>query len=220
MKPLVSVITPTWGRHELLVNWCIPSVQAQTYPQVEHIIVCDGPDDKLGERMMGLMSGTSFCHPVTYWALPERPAEDQRRVAARRAAIEMSHGDLICYIDDDDALRPDHVRLLAGLFKDSTIGWAYSRMASHRPDGSSTEIGHPDPPQLCQIGTPMLMHRREVLQYGTWGPASTTEDWDLVQRWLAARIPYGRVHEATADVWPSAHWGLYTCRPSGNFSCR
>ncbi len=48
---LVSVITPTWNRHDLLLNRCIPSVEAQTYPDIEHIIVSDGPDpDLLGDR--------------------------------------------------------------------------------------------------------------------------------------------------------------------------
>ena len=49
--PLVSVITPTWQRADLLVNRCIPSVQAQDYPVVEHIIVSDGPDQLLRDYM-------------------------------------------------------------------------------------------------------------------------------------------------------------------------
>ena len=46
--PLVSVVTPTWQRHEWLLERCIASVQAQTYPLIEHVIVCDGPDPGLG----------------------------------------------------------------------------------------------------------------------------------------------------------------------------
>lgn len=45
--PLVSVITPTWNRHDLLLTRCLPSVQAQDYPAVEHVIISDGPDEDL-----------------------------------------------------------------------------------------------------------------------------------------------------------------------------
>lgn len=206
-KPLVSVITPTWNRHELLLNRCIPSVQAQAYPKVEHVIVSDGPDPVLAQKMTELASGSAFYHPVQYLQLSERPEDRHWGHRARLAAIAKSSGDLICYIDDDDALRPDHVRLLAALFDDPVTGWAYSVMASHSNSGAWTEIGHMDPPSAGQIGTPMLMHRRETLEHGTWGPASSVEDWQLVERWMNAGVPYGRVREVTADVWPSAYWG-------------
>lgn len=209
MKPLVSIITPTIpSRHELLVNQCIPSVQAQAYPRVEHVIVSDGPDPKLAETLAYLTSSpTAVYHPVRYLQLPERDPAPHWGHLARLAAIEASAGELIAYIDDDDALRPDHVRLLAGVLDDPSLGWAYSVMASYSRSGGHTEIGHMDPPSGGQIGTPMIMHRRETLAHGTWGPASATEDWELVQRWMNAGVPYGRVRQVTVDVWPSAYWG-------------
>jgi glycosyltransferase involved in cell wall biosynthesis len=200
------VITPTWKRHELLLNRCIPSVQAQAYPKVEHVIVSDGPDPELTAKMIELKSGVAFYHTVQYLQLPQRAPERHWGHYARLAGIEKASGDLICYIDDDDSLRPDHIRLLAALFDDSTIGWAYGVMESHSFAGA-LQIGHTDPPCSGQIGTPMIMHRRETLAHGTWGPASATEDWELVQRWIEAGIPYGRVREPTVDVWPSVYWG-------------
>lgn len=206
-RPLVSVITPTWGRHEKLLNKCIPSVQAQTYRHVEHVIVSDGPDMDLAHKLMSLTSTQAFYHQVQYAQLPAHDPAPHWGHLARLKGIEYASGELICYVDDDDALRPDHVAKLAALFVNSTIGWAYSRMASHSNSGLWTEIGMTDPPACGQIGTPMIMHRRETLEHGTWGPASSTEDWQLVERWLNAGIPYGRVHEATVDVWPSIYWG-------------
>lgn len=208
VKPLVSVITPTIpSRHELLLNRCIPSVQAQAYPKVEHVVVSEGPDPELTDKLVQLSSGKAFAHPVRYLQLPERPEGRHWGHYARLAGIEASRGDLIAYIDDDDALRPDHTRLLAQVLSDPALSWAYSVMASHSHAGTHMEIGHMDPPSGGQIGTPMIMHRRETLQFGTWGPASATEDWELVQRWLNAGLLYGRVREVTVDVWPSAYWG-------------
>jgi glycosyltransferase involved in cell wall biosynthesis len=45
--PLVSVVTSTWRRADVLMQRCIPSVIAQPYPNVERIIVSDRPDDEL-----------------------------------------------------------------------------------------------------------------------------------------------------------------------------
>src|SRR3954452_2923499 len=42
--PLVSVITPTYGDPSTLLSRCIPSIERQTYGDVEHIIVVAGPN--------------------------------------------------------------------------------------------------------------------------------------------------------------------------------
>lgn len=204
MKPLVSVITPTWNRHELLLNRCIPSVQVQTYPRVEHVIVSDGPDPGLERKVW-----RDFGHPVHYLELPGPHPGHRYGGTARKAGIEAARGDLIAYIDDDDALRPEHVsKLAAVLLDDSSLLWAFGVMASHSNSGLYTHIGdYAGPPVQCQIGTPMIMHRREILQHGTWGDPSSVEDWELVKKWLDAGLPYGRVHEPTVDVYPSAYWG-------------
>lgn len=218
--PLVSVITPTWGRHEQLLNRCIPSVQAQAYPKVEHVIVSDGPDYPLANTMMELMSGSAFAHRTEFSQLKEHNPERHWGHHARLHGIEMAAGEYIAYVDDDDALRPDHVRLLAQcLTDDPSISWAYSVMASHSNGGPWTHVGD-GPPGGGQIGTPMIMHRRSALEHGTWGPASPMEDWHLVQRWLEAGLTYGRVHEVTVDVWPSAYWGLRGCSRYGCLRCR
>jgi glycosyltransferase involved in cell wall biosynthesis len=206
MKPLVSVITPTWQRHEKLLNRCIPSVQSQTYQRVEHVIVSDGPDPELAGKIAELASGTAFYHPVRFVQLAgPHPGGNRYGSLARVAGIEASGGALIGYIDDDDALRPEHCAKLAALLADPAPGWAYSLMASWSNSGLHTHIGT-QPPVCGQIGTPMIMHRRETLEHGTWGPPSSAEDWELVQRWMAAGVPYAHLPEPTVDVWPSIYW--------------
>lgn len=202
-KPLVSVITPTWQRHERLLNRCIPSVQAQAYPRVEHVIVSDGPDDELADKIAERQEANAFYHPVLFLSLPEHDSSKHWGHIARAEGIDAAQGEYIAYVDDDDSLRPDHVRLLASVLDDPTLDWAYSVMRSHNGPSSWTDIGWLSPAK-CAIGTPMIMHRRELLEHGTWGPASPTEDWELVERWMKAGKQYGRVAEVTVDVWPSA----------------
>ena len=43
-RKLVSVVTGTYNRHDLLLE-AIENVRQQTYRPLEHVIVADGPDD-------------------------------------------------------------------------------------------------------------------------------------------------------------------------------
>lgn len=197
MQPLISVITPTWRRHDLLLNRCIPSVQAQTYPNVQHVIFSDGPDIDL---MMKLKYSQGR-HPVVYGQFPERDPAWEYGSRPRRAAIEGSTGDLITYVDDDDALRPDHCSLMvAALEADPEAGFAVSRMVSHHAHPVVVGWGAL---AMGNVGSPMIAHRRETLEHGTWGPDSWTEDWELVQRWMDAGVKHADVDAETSDVYPS-----------------
>ena len=192
-----SVITSTWLRHEALLRRCIPSVLAQTCAAVEHVIASDGPDDYLADLLPQHAS-------QRYVQLPLHDPAKHWGAAARRAGLEVATGDLITYVDDDDALRPEHVSMLAAALEASPdAGFAVSRMVSHLPPGP-TVIGHSGI-GYGQLGTPMIMHRREILDVATWGEPSACEDWELVAAWIGAGVTYVSVDADTCDVYPSAY---------------
>lgn len=200
-RKTVSICTPTWARYDMLMSKCVVSVQAQTYPRVQHVIVSDGPDEKLREALEA--AAPDFRHPVVYAELPEHHEDPNYGHYARRHAIELATGEYIGYNDDDDALRPQHCALMAAALDDNPdAGFAVSRMLSHYPGDQLLVIGWG--PLACgNVGTPMIVHRRETLQHGTWGPPSKLEDWELVEKWLAKGVRYANVNYETADVYPS-----------------
>ena len=209
MKPLVSVITPTWLRHDWLLHRCMPSVQGQTYPHIEHIIVSDGPDPELAVLMKDLQRLAPVLAPkIIFEELPDHEPTQHWGNRCRLRALELASGSLIAYIDDDDRLYPRHVDLLARpLLERPELMWVYSQMYSH----GAAAVGDyvvAGPPANGSIGTPMLMHRPELLEVATWGSAtgdSSTEDWELVSAWMQSGAPYDKVSEVTCEVWPSAH---------------
>ena len=192
-----SVITATWQRHDVLLQRCVPAVLAQTYPHVRHIIASDGPDDYLADLLPQ--------HPSQrYVQLAEHDRAPHWGTAARRAALDLCDSDYVTYVDDDDALRPEHVSLLAAALDASpSAGFAVSRMVSHLPSGP-TVIGHAGI-GYGQLGTPMIMHRREILEVATWGEPSACEDWELVAAWMGAGIIYVCIDAETCDVYPSTY---------------
>jgi glycosyltransferase involved in cell wall biosynthesis len=194
---MVSVITPTWRRNKLLMSRCIPSVQAQDYGRVQHVVFSDGPD----EPLMRLLRAFEWKHPLVYAEFPERDPLAEFGSRPRKAAIAQAAGEYITYCDDDDSLRPEHCRLMAeALDADPEAGFAVSRMVSHHAHPVIVGWG---PLALGNVGSPMIMHRRSILEHGTWGPDSWTEDWDLIERWLDAGVKYVNVNAETSDVWPS-----------------
>jgi glycosyltransferase involved in cell wall biosynthesis len=198
--PKVTIITPTWRRHSLLFTRCIPSVQAQSYPSVEHLVISDGPDPELKEALAQPWS--DGWKGLWYHELPAHDDALHWGAPARLAGLELASGEFIGYCDDDDSLREGHCTLLAGaLAEHPEAGFAVSRMVSHGPYGDLT-IGDGEL-AAGNVGTPMVMHRRLVLEAATWATTGRFEDWDLAWAWMQAGIPYVRVQAETSDVYPS-----------------
>lgn len=186
--PLVSVVTPTWGRHDELLKRCIPSVQAQTYPNVQHIVVSDGPDEELRATVPD---------DVLFGELDRHDDGARWGHWARLAGIGLAEGDLIAYLDDDNAYRPQHLERLVEAIARSGADFAYSRMQVHT-GGREYEIGI-EPPTYGQIDTSVLMHRPALLERETWHASLPTIDWDLVRRWMAAGANWVFNDEVSVD---------------------
>lgn len=193
-QPLVSVITPTWQRHDVLLNQCVPTVQAQSWPH-EHVIVSDGHDCLLSEHdwPVSVRYGElPFHDPVRHWGHHARPY-----------ALDMARGELIAYLDDDDIWEPEHLEVLAkALLADKDAQFAYTRATVHMTKGT-VRIGD-GPPAQGRVQTSMLMHRRELLDVATWPDyPHPAEDWELVLAWLKAQVKYVSLDTATVHYRPS-----------------
>lgn len=185
--PRVSVITPTWQRRDLLLKRCVPSVEDQDYQGVvEHVIVSDGPDPTLPP-----MAGLTM--------LTEHRALVNRGVLARWHGTQLANGDVLAYLDDDNAWRPRHLGTLVRALVDSGADFAYSRALCHS-DRFSYSVGL-SPPAFAQIDTSLIVHRRELLDVANWRPSVGPSDWDLVRRWTEAGAKWAFVPEITLDYY-------------------
>jgi glycosyltransferase involved in cell wall biosynthesis len=179
----------------------MPSVAAQPYINVEHVIVSDGPDPELAYRIAKV---ATWRRPgsVRFEQLPEHDPAIRWGLHARLRGIDLAKGDYIAYLDDDNAFRPEHIsRLVAALEATPAAGFAYSRMQVNGR-GPAYLIGS-DPPFCGLIDTSQIMHRRALLDVATWQDdgAQETIDWDLVARWMAAGVTWACVPEITADYY-------------------
>ena len=177
----------------MLLNRAIPSVQAQTYPNVRHIVVSDGPDMELFKLLIDA--------PVDFVALPQHDSAARWGHHARLFGTQIARGDYVAYLDDDNAFRPDHIaKLAAALEENPEAGFAYSQILM-QGNGMSYVVGVP-PPSYGQIDTSAIMHRREILNLAQWrDEGQPTIDWDITERWLQAGVGWAHVPEVTADYY-------------------
>ena len=108
-SPLVTVIIPTYNRREW-IGVCLDSVKAQTYKQIETLVIDDGSTDGTAEL---LRSDPRY----SFARLHVQPKNGGASVA-RNTGIEMARGELIVFIDSDDALLPHHIETVVRVFAD------------------------------------------------------------------------------------------------------
>ena len=204
--PLVSVVTATHQRHNLLLGRCIPSVWAQTYQPLEHLIVSDGPDPELRSQLKDLGYTTA---PRTNRRLVEL-GRNWGLVgnAARAAGALLAAGDWICYLDDDNEFDPGHVA--ATVAEAERTGADLVCTAWRTPDG---DLGGWAPPGTNHTDASALLHRADALRVASWQLSDRytatgyAADGDLVDRWVAAGLRWSFLPEPTVVYHPSAGRG-------------
>jgi glycosyltransferase involved in cell wall biosynthesis len=190
-NPLVSVITPTWKRPNLLINRCIPSVWAQTYRPLEHLIVIDGPDPLLRDQLFA-------CGYRWQPNAERRLAECGRNHggvghAPRAVGAWLAAGEWICYLDDDNTYLPGHVAAMVAEALRARVPLVCT--AWRMPNGETWGWA---PPGTNRTDSSSFLHHRDLLTVAAWQPADGyAADGALVDRWLQAGVTWSFLEEPT-----------------------
>ncbi len=109
--PLISVIVPVYKTQKYL-DRCLASITAQTYENLEILLVDDGSPDRSG----------AICDA---WAEKDSRIrvlhqENRGSGAARNAALDAAKGELIGFVDSDDYIAPNFYAYLYDLMDSRT----------------------------------------------------------------------------------------------------
>ncbi len=136
-SPKVSIIVPTYNVEQFLYQ-CLESISNQTFEDFEVLIVIDGATDN------SLKIAEDYCNGhdrfSVYWQ------ENSGSGPARNLGIAKSRGDLLMFVDPDDWLEPE---LLKVLVDEQSIG-DYDLVVSKRisvicnNDGDIIKIDKPN----------------------------------------------------------------------------
>lgn len=103
IRDLVSVIIPVYNAEMYLKN-CLDSVLAQTYHDIEIILIDDGSKDcsaKICDEYAAKDSRIKVLHK-----------KNEGVSKARNAGIEMSSGEYLSFVDADDTIDRDYISLM------------------------------------------------------------------------------------------------------------
>lgn len=186
---LISVITPVYNGSRYLEE-LIASVQGQSHPRLEHIVVDDGSDDD------GATLAVLARYPqVRSWTRPNRG-----QYATLNEGLAAARGDWICIISADDALASTTCleELVHHAEAAEPLDAAYGRTVLMDSDGapvpgSHRRVDESAPPWLnrhflvihhCSL----LVSRKFLVDNGLFFDTSLrfTGDWDWIIRILKA----------------------------------
>ena len=220
---IASVVIPVFNRKEF-IGTAIESVQAQTVPNVEVIIVVNGgPNDPTIEGVKPYLPGGE-----KYDA--NKPAvklivEDINNIGhCLNKGIREARGKFYVQLDSDDRLKPDAVEKLINVFdSDKRIGMVIGSYEVWQKDEKTGEItrmeeipvvthdewteenGRNNLLRINGAGAPRSAHIKLIKQLGGFGMNDSPycrnygEDYDLVLR-MSEQYRIGRVWDPIYDV--------------------
>ncbi len=214
MNPLVSVIIPTWNRYPFLME-AIASVQAQTYPHLDLIVVDDGSTDETVREIPRRFPTVHFIQQ------PHRGVS-----AARNLGIRHAMGEYLAFLDSDDLYLPEKLeREVACLSENPAYRVCYTdeiwirKGVRVNPKKKHRKYGgwiYPHCLPMCIISPSSVMLHREVIEAvgGFDETLPACEDYDLWLR-VSARFPIYWLDEPLivkrgghGDQLSQAFWGM------------
>lgn len=189
----VAVVIPTHNQRRFLAD-AIESVQAQTHPAAEIVVVDDGSEESVDDIIAGFPG-----------VILHRQA-NQGASASRNVGFALTHSPYVVFLDGDDRLLPDALKWgLESLLAHPGAPFTSGRARLIGPDGMVlSDDWLPQPrrtedlyaemlrrPYICPPGT-VLFSRAAFDAFGGWrqGPDMWgVEDWEIYLRMAREAAP-------------------------------
>lgn len=202
-EPVVSVVMPVYQGREHLAS-AIESVLAQTFEQLELLVVDDGSTDG--------SSGIARTYVERDARVRYLQQENAGQGAARNAGIGVARGEAVAFLDQDDLWLPNKLARQLPLLDDAAVVYSDTyilRDGSNRKERFSDHVdGWPTPATLESLIAgntipvlTVLLPRRLLLAHAglTSDPAlQGVDDYDLWLRLAAAGVGFRYVPEPLA----------------------
>jgi len=192
-KDIVSIIVPCYNEQDVIVH-SLKSIIAQTYPNIEILVVDDGSSDRTYE----LAKTFTFDNGHRSLQVLSKPNGGKSR--ALNFAIKRAKGNLICCVDADSKLDKFAVELLVQHFKDPQIAAVAGSVSVVNTDTFLTKLqsleyiqglnmvknGQSYLKLVNIIPGPLGMFRKEAMQeVGGYSHDTFAEDCDLTLSLIA-----------------------------------
>jgi len=126
--PLVSIIVPAYNSNGYLKD-CMCSLCSQSYPNIEIVLIDDGSTDGTEDDCDYYANKYEFVKVIHQ--------SNQGQAAARNKGLQAAEGNWICFVDSDDMIHPQMIKILMNMIIESNVrisGCAFNRVRE-MPDG-------------------------------------------------------------------------------------
>ena len=212
---------PIWNRAEVIPR-AVQSVLNQTFPDYELIIVDDGSEDNVKERLQQFLSEKVVYHKIPHGGVS----------AARNFGIKHSQYPIIAYLDSDNVWHHDYLSRMHSVFSQSgsvTVA-AYCRYNIYRRDKKNRLYlsgvgGKPfNFSELLDrnfIDLNSFVHSRDCLEYTGFHDESIKRlvDWEFILR-IANKYKLVYLPEVLVDYYSDYCGNSITQKEDGVSACR
>ena len=210
---LVSVVIPAFNNANCIVE-CIESIQSQTYPNIEIIVIDDGSSDNTESILESLQSKYSN---VVY-----KKIQNSKSPIARNTGFALAQGEYVCAIDADD-IWPDYkLEMQVAVLKENSNSIVLGQVQSFTVDingqkvwGEILNLPTADTKehyldsvmrmkleQMVMFNT-FMAPTKIILEDGLWNPAVVTaHDWE---NWIRLAKKFNFVHVNTVYQYYRKH---------------
>lgn len=194
MEPLISIIVPIY-KVETYLKRCVESLRAQTYSNLEIILVDDGSPDGC----------PAICEAYAKQDARIRVLHQENAglSGARNAGIDIAEGAYLAFVDADDYVAPDFIRSLYEILQETGCAIGQCRFAYVQGE-----------PLQSEPGSSLRIYRGESLMEQLYGPEEEATcfvvAWNKLYRrelFEHIRYPLGRIHEDEATTYRLFHEG-------------
>ena len=189
-EPLVSILIRT-HRRPWWLREALATVMHQTYPNIEVIVVEDGP---AGEAEQ-ICRTSDWRFPVRYTATGDKVG----RSRAGNIAMQMARGEWLNFLDDDDVLFADHVEVLVrgALRSQSKVVYSFAWEVATTLHGSE--------PLRYQEALPIARYREYFSHFALWH-----HDFMPIQAVMFNKDVFAAVGGFAEDMDQLEDWNLWT----------
>ena len=189
-EPLISIIVPVY-RVESYLSRCVDSLLAQTYQNLEIILVDDGSPDQCPQICEDYAKKEERIHVIHQ--------ENRGLSGARNAGIDVAKGEYLAFVDSDDYVSDDYIQVMYDAIK--ATGCAISQCRFTYTKGEKLKENRGTGAFRIYRGNSLMEKLYGNEEEATWFVVA----WNKLYRrdlFETIRYPEGRIHEDEAGDSP------------------
>ena len=167
-KPLVSVVTPTYGRDVKIIKRSIDCMRLQTNKDWEQLICSNGKYEAHVDELVKSIGDER----IRYHHCPAKEGDFGN--FARAEMIRKARGEYIMFLDDDNIVLPEFISMMTGVLEGSPADFAVCRVMHFGPLNEK-EVGSPP---IILTGNPVKLYHIDPLQFLVRASVMKSIGWD------------------------------------------